>query len=290
MLYDFAVVGGDRRLFYLAKFLQENGFTVVGFGLTEFENDFFKIKKMKNLNEALKFSKNWILPIPVSRDGIFLNCSGEFKLKIELKTILKLVNYRVGIFGGSFSANFFNMLKQCANFVYDYLENESFAVFNASLTAEAAVAQAVLKSAVDFNSSRCLILGFGRCGKLLALKLKNLCFKVVVCMRNETEMAWARAFGFDVLNLESLFSAENGLNLQQFNLIFNTIPKKILSGSLLKKLNSEVYVFDITSNGIDCEEFKKNSINAFVSLQIPGKFKFKSAAEQLAILTIKNLK
>ena len=33
LIYDFAVVGGDRRLFYLANFLEEKNFKVVGFGL-----------------------------------------------------------------------------------------------------------------------------------------------------------------------------------------------------------------------------------------------------------------
>lgn len=288
LIYDFAVVGGDRRLFYLANFLEEKNFKVVGFGLVNLKNEAYKFSVASSLNEALLNSKNWVLPLPVSRDGVFLNFSNEKAgSRVELSELLKLAKKSTGIFGGGFSSNFFSALNCRTNFIYDFLKNESFAVFNAGLTAQAAVAQAVLKSAVDCGSRCCLVLGFGRCGKLLALKLKSFCSRVVVCMRNETEMAWARALGLEVLKLSNF---ENGLNLKQFNFIFNTIPKKLLTGPLLEKLNQEVFIFDITPNGLDQTELKEKSINFLISLQIPGLFKFKSAAKHLANLIVKVLK
>ena len=44
MSYDFAVVGGDRRFFYLAQFLKNKKFKVIGFNLFNFENEKFLIK------------------------------------------------------------------------------------------------------------------------------------------------------------------------------------------------------------------------------------------------------
>ena len=209
MKYDFAVVGGDKRLFYLAKFLVKKKFKVVGLGLSKLKNENCEFHFSSSWSQMLSNSRNWVLPVPVSRDGVFLNCSDEPSLRFKLDELVSLVKNNIGIFGGAFSPDFFSVLSSRAGFIYDYLKNESFAVFNASLTAQAAVAQALLKSPVDFMSRRCLVLGFGRCGKLLALKLKSFCRKVVVCMRNELEMAWANAFGFEVLKLSDL---ENGFN------------------------------------------------------------------------------
>lgn len=287
LLFDFAVVGGDRRFFYLAKFLKSKNFNVIGFNLANLTKEVCGVEAASSLKQALLYSKNWILPIPVSRNGVFLNFSDEFGSQFRIKELLGLVKKSTGVFGGSFSLDFFSELKKRAKFVYDYLENESFAVFNAGLTAQAAVAQAVLKNSTDFRTSSCLVLGFGRCGKLLALRLKGLCGEVVVSTHNEIEMAWARALGFRVVNLSDL---KKGLNLKRFGIIFNTIPSRVLSGVLLERLNKEVFVFDITQNGIDCEEFKKKSIDVFVSLQIPGKFKFKPSAEYLSNLTLEVLK
>lgn len=288
MSYDFAVVGGDRRFFYLAQFLKNKKFKVIGFNLFNFENEICEFEVATSLQEALMSAKNWVLPIPVSRDGIFLNVEKKVSAKLKISEILSLARKEVGVFGGAFSNCLHANFKKRVKFIYDYLESESFAVFNAGLTAQAAIAQAVLKSSFNFNSSCCLVLGFGRCGKLLALELKKLCFKVVVCTRNEIQLAWARALGFEAFNLACLGSGKP-TNLKQFNLIFNTIPKKILSGSILDSLNEEVFIFDITPNGIDSKELEKKSINFFVSLQIPGKFKPKPSAEYLSNLVVEFL-
>lgn len=284
LLNDFAVVGGDRRFFCLAKLLCSRNFNVVGFALDIPKDEDFSFKMVNSLKKAIKTSKNLIFPIPFSRDGVLINSSIK-NSDLKIRTFLKCLKKNNVVFAGNFDSSVSNEIKKRAGFVFDYLQDKEFAILNACLTAEAAIAQAVLKSPFSLHFSSCLVLGFGRCGKTIALKLKGLCKNVVVAVSGEVNRAWAVAMGFDVLSLNDLET-----HLSKFNFVFNTIPARILSGSLLKNFNSKVFVLDITQDGIDLNEFKKNLINAETSLQIPGKFKFEEAAKILADLTIKVLK
>lgn len=279
MLNDFAVVGGDRRLFYLAKYLHKKNFKVVGFNLSILKNDKFNFKILNSLEQVISSSKNIVGPIPFSRDENLINC--DCSSNIPIKSFLNCLSKKNSVLAGNLSKNILNNLEKQVNFVYDYFKNENFAVFNAMLTVEAAIAQIILNNANSLQFCNCLILGFGRCGKLLALKLKQFCKNIIVCTRNKLELSWAAALGLQILNLDFLES-----RLNEFNLIVNTIPVNVFKGKLLNKLKCDVFVFDITANGIDESEFEKASIKFAVSLQIPGKFKYKASAKYLADLLI----
>ncbi len=283
LVYDFAVIGGDERLFYLANLLNKKKYSVIGHNVFKCKTENISFKKTNSFEKAILSAKNLIFPIPFSRDNIFIN-SKHSKKKLEIETLFKNLNKKIEnqlIFGGSFTNEIKTKFNNLNVKFFDYMQNENFVVLNASLTAEAAIAQAILKKPIDLNSSKCLILGFGRCGKLLAIKLKNLCNQITIAARSERDTAWAKALGFNFINLKKL-----GKNLNEFNIVFNTIPFKILTNNLLSKLNKSAFVFDITPNGIDLDEFKKLKIQAEVSLQIPGKFKFKAAAENLEKLIL----
>ena len=58
---SFAVIGGDKRMIYCAKALEEDGFDVYTAG-TGLEND-------KAPQEALQLADAVILPVPASRDN-----------------------------------------------------------------------------------------------------------------------------------------------------------------------------------------------------------------------------
>ncbi len=284
LLNDFAVVGGDRRFFCLAKLLYSRNFNVIGFALDVPKNEEFSFEMATSIKKAITTSKNLILPVPFSRDGVFINSLVE-NSDLKIRTFLKYLKKNNVVLAGELDSNVLNEIKKRAGFVFNYFQDEEFAVLNACLTAEAAIAQAILKSPFGLHFSSCLVLGFGRCGKTIALKLKGLCKNVVVAAHSDVQKAWAVAMGFDVLSLNDL-----EIHLSKFNFVFNTIPARILSGSLLNNFSPKVFVFNIVQDGIDLNEFKKSSINAETSLQIPGKFKFEAAAKILADLTIKVLK
>ena len=61
------------------------------------------------------------------------------------------------------------------------MKDESIAVFNAVATAEGAILEAMLHKQTNIHHSRTLVLGYGRCGKVLSEKLKGLSAHVTVC-------------------------------------------------------------------------------------------------------------
>ena len=274
--FDFFIAGEDKRLAYMANFLAYRNFKVLAYNLDcKILNR--KIKRTNSMKCALKNSKNIIFPIPFTKNSIHLNCKNK---KIFIDEILKNLTSENRVFGGKIPKKFLEICKEKNIFVYDYLINKKFVVFNSILTAEAAVASAILKNPKDMHFSNCLVLGFGNCGKLICNKLKNLCFNVFVCVEDELEKAWAKAYGFLTFKLDLL-----AFKIEKFNYIFNTIPKDVFCKDVLANLNENALILDIAkplAKGKECLNF--NYISG-----IPGKFKAKSSAEVLVDLTLKKI-
>lgn len=274
--FDFFIIGKDKRLAYMANFLAYKNFKVLTYDLDcNVLNK--KIKRANSMKCALKNSKNIICPIPFTKDFVHLNSNNK---KISIKEITDNLTYENRVFGGKMPKKFLDVCKEKNIFVYDYLENKKFVVLNSILTAEAAIASAILKNPKDMHFSNCLVLGFGNCGKLICNKLKNLCFNVFVCVEDELEKAWAKAYGFLTFKLDSL-----SFKIERFNYIFNTIPKDVFCKEVLANLNKNALILDIAkplAKGKECANF--NYISG-----IPGKFKAKSSAEILVDLTLKKI-
>ena len=280
-MFDFFIVGGDKRLSHMANLLAYKNFKVLAYDL-DGENFNENVKQVNSIKFALKNSKNIIAPIPFSKDFTYLNSKNK---KIHIEEILCNLKNHNKLFGGGFNNKILNFCEKKNFFIYDYLKNEKFVINNSINTAEAVVEKAILKNPVNMHFSKCLILGFGHCGKIIAKKLENLCSKVFVCVNNEMEKEWAKALGFSVFGLDSL-----SFKIEKFNYIFNTIPKKIFNCDLLDNLNKYALILDITKFGADKKECEKNLINYEYIPGIPGKFKFISSAEFLTDVTLKIIK
>ncbi len=278
MIFDFFIVGGDDRFSYMANLLAYKNFNVLGYHLNDkILND--NIKQTNSIKFALKNSKNIVCSIPFTKDNIFLYSNDR---KIYIKDFLCYVSKENRLFGGCFPDSF---LKFCADkqiFVYDYLKNKKFVVENSISTAEAAIANAILQNAVNMHYSDCLVLGFGNCGKIICNKLKNLCSNVFVCVDDDFQKAWAKAYGYYVFGLDSL-----RFNVEKFDYFFNTIPKKIFCVEILKNLKKYASILDLTGVGANVTECEKMSLNFRYISGIPGKFKYVSSAKILTDVTLK---
>lgn len=276
MKFDFFIIGKDKRLAYMANFLTYKNFKVLTYD-SDCKVLNKKIKRANSMKNALKNSKNIICPIPFTKDFININSCNK---KIYINEILENLSYKNIVFGGKIPKKFSNICKEKNIFVYDYLNNKKFVVFNSILTAEAAVASAILKNPKDMHFSNCLVLGFGNCGKLISNKLKNLCSNIFVCVEDELESAWAKAYGFLTFKLDSLM-----FKIEKFNYIFNTIPKNVFCKEVLANLNEDALILDIAKP----LEKKEKNVNFNYISGIPGKFKAKSSAEILVDLTLKKI-
>lgn len=238
----------DARQGYLAKKLMEDGSTVV---LCE---EF--CPKMEEYDIIL-------LPV-ILKD-------------LDLEKVTEQLVEGQKVFGGNIPKDFWNICVKKGVHCYDYMKEESIAVKNAIATAEGAVAEAISLSDENLHNSRSLVLGYGRCGRILADKLQGMKSLVTVLEKDEIKKAAAKAYGFSVLECEEEI-AKGG-----YRYLFHTAPGLRLYKEQLKELGRNTTIIDITSGkgGVDYEYCKEHGIRAKLCSGLPGKYAPKTSAEIL---------
>lgn len=165
--------------------------------------------------------------------------------------------------------------------VVEYMKSNSVAYKNAIATAEGAISEAIRISDINLHGSRVLVTGYGRCGEILANKLRGLNCQVTVMDRKQEKRAKAQAYGFDTLDFDIKQLTKK--DSKTFGFVFNTVPKLVLDQSMLSCFSNDVCMIDIASKpgGIDYNYCKKNGINAVLLPGLPGKYAPKTSAEIL---------
>lgn len=246
------ICGGDKRQRYMYEYMREKGLDVDTFGL--FYNDLEYIEDIKNYDVV-------ILPLPVTKDGIYLNC----ERKVKLEDIFGILSKSQTVLGGMYDG------------IIDYSKCEKFQMRNALPTAEGAIAVAMDNTHITINGSRCAVFGYGRIGKILADMLKKLGADVTVYARNEKDLALAEIFGFGSKNINFVE------NLSDFDMIFNTVPKIIVDSEALGTTKKDVLLVELASKpyGIDLDAAEKLDRKCIVASGLPGKTAPKSAGKIL---------
>lgn len=290
MGYNFFIIGGDKRILYLAQDLKEEKNNIKLYGFDKlfdneeiFEDDDFKMAK--SLNEI---DKNDIIisAFPMSFDGesIYAPFAKEDKIiKLdELEKILKDKNHILfaGKIPDKIKKQNENKKEQTENQtgIYDFYDDEKITILSTISTAEGAIAKAIEETEISLDGANVLVLGFGRVGKMLANKLYAMNANVYVEARKERDLAWIRALGYNSIPLTKLNE-----NLCKMDIIFNTVPAMILDKEKLILLNRKILIIDLASKpgGVDFETCKKMKFNASLYSGIPGKVAPRTVATYL---------
>lgn len=262
----FSIIGGDRRNLFLANILAKDGYNVSTYGI-ESDELIKKVSKKSSLEEAVETSDFLIGPLPCSLDGETINCMYSDE-KIYLKDIFKLMNKNQLFFAGFINEK----VKQAAHtynvFITDYFEREELAVLNCIPTAEGAIQIAMEELPVTIHGSNCLVLGFGRVGKILSRMLYGIGANVSVEARKHSDLAWVKSLGYEGIHLNDLEA-----NIGHFDIIFNTIPALVLNTHILKEVKKDCLVIDLASKpgGVDFEAAKELGVKTNWALSLPGK-------------------
>lgn len=196
---------------------------------------------------------------------------------LDLETISKQLKEGQKVFGGNLPEDFKNACTEKGVRCYDYMKEESIAIRNAVAAAEGAIAEAVTLSEENLHNNKSLVIGYGRCGRILADKLQGMKSRVTVLEEDETKKATAESCGFSVLDgIEDISKGE-------YTYLFNTVPKLLLNRGRLKELKRNAVIIDIASGkgGVDYEYCKERGIRAKLCGGLPGKYAPKSSAEIL---------
>lgn len=281
--FDAAVIGGDRRTAYMVLFLEKRGYRIICYGTQMVEGT--RRETANSLREAVESAQNVIGGIPLLKNGKLWGGADLKEEDRDTQVLFQALSKGQRLFAGVIPEALAGECEKKGVICHDYMKEETIAVFNAVATAEGAIAQAISNKDTNLHGSRVLVLGYGRCGRVLCEKLKGLSARVTVCTRNPEEGAWARAMGIERMDFPAPGSEKEKLNL--FDYVFTTVPAVILKEAELEKMNREALIIDIASGpgGVDYEAADRIGIKALQCLGLPGRYAPKTSADCLAEFT-----
>lgn len=169
-----------------------------------------------------------------------------------------LLNHTIPVFAGNIRADN----------VFDYTKNEGFALQNAYLTAESALALAIQESDGSLINASVLITGYGRIAKALQELLTPLTKRITICARNREALTLAACRGAETVPLRQLAAHLNK------DYIFNTIPHPVFNAPEITAMKKDTLLMDLASfpGGVDRHMAKAKGIRLLEARGLPAKY------------------
>lgn len=260
------VVGGDLRQVCLARLLAEDGHSVSVYAL---ERQTFSdpITVLHDPKVQFAPAKAIVLPMPVAKDSTYLNAPLS-NASHRLRTIFDAIPSGKTVLCGAASPAIFAYAQTNHLRLIDYLKREELAVRNAVPTAEGALQIAMEELLITLHGAKALVIGFGRIGRQLARKLQALGADTTVSARSHASFAQIWAEGFSVLDTRALTG-----HLQPFDVIFNTVPARVIGAAELAEISADCLLIDLASKpgGIDFASAEVLERKVIWALSLPGK-------------------
>ncbi len=260
------MLGGDTRQKYLTEMLREEGLEAT---------HLFGEKEISNADLSLIFPSvdTVVFPVPTSRDSVTLNaplCGRS----VVLSDILPLCRGKTVLFGGM-TDSVKALAEQNGIDPVDYFAREELTVMNAVATAEGALELAMHSTDHTIHGSRCLVIGYGRIGKVLAKMLDSLGAVVSASARKERDLAWIRAVGLDAVRTENVADV-----LEDCDIVFNTVPQRVMGIKQLACCKKGAVLIELASapGGFDTTTAMRLGLNVIDARGLPGKVAPLSAA------------
>lgn len=272
MINTFGVIGGDERMKYLAQSIAADGYPVCVCGLEKLGT--CRGAAECDLPQLAAKSSVILLPLPATKDGLFLNApyaENEIRLDDDFarffmhKTVCGGMLQRL-----TASSSLWREIEP-----EDYYRREELAVGNAIPTAEGAVGIAIREYPGTINGAKCLITGFGRIGKNLAIILRGMGAEVFCAARKKADLMQMRAFGVQPLTYREIS--------RRFDLIFNTVPAKVLTSPVLMQQTRDTLIIELASapGGTDLKRAEELHLHVIDAPSLPGRVAPKTAAEYI---------
>ena len=278
------IIGGDSRTLEVIRILRQKGMEVAVWGIDAKYIDSFAV--CDTFENAVDNADVVVLPTPPSEDEVRVNCplfSNESGVKIH--KLLEVMPENAVLLGGRVSPRIKDLASKRNVKCYDYFNTEELLIKNAVPTAEGAIGIAVDKMPKTIFNSKIAIIGFGRIGEALAIRLNALGAKVSVFARKGISIAQAESKGLNGVKIEfnngvsSLSKLASG-----FDLIYNTVPYWLITEEIIADIPKSTLVVDLASapGGVDLVAAKKYNLNLIHALSLPSKTAPVSAGEYMA--------
>lgn len=268
--YQYAVIGGDMRQKILFEKLSKDYKACVYYGVNELLCD-----EAESLEIAMTQAKTLLLPIPMCK-GEQLNIQQD--KQISKSMLLEYIQNGQYIFGGCIPEDWKELAEEKGAKCFDYMKEKTIAIYNSIATAEGTIAEMIRTYPKNLHGEKVLVLGFGTCAKTLASKLKAFDMNVTIAARNEQALMEAYVYGYETVPLELLDEV-----IDEYPLIVNTIPARVLSQKTLERMKKQAVLYEIASMpySFSEEEAKKVEITYYICPALPAKYAPVSSAEML---------
>lgn len=267
----FAIIGGDYRYKLLKELLEKDGYIASIYGNVYSEST-------DSPDSCILDSKAVIAPIPITKNHDTINMSENFKISID-ELFNSMVTHNVNILiGGVISSKFQERASLMDITTIDIFSREEVAINNAIPTAEGAIMTAIQESDKVLFKSKVLVIGFGRCGKVLSNMLNGIGANVSVTYRKKSDEAYINSISCTPVSIKDFDRA-----LSEYDFIFNTAPAQVLNKEVLKRIRKDTVIIDIAQapGGIDYNYARKLNLKALYCPGLPGRVAPYSAAEIL---------
>ncbi len=277
MRRTYGILGGDMRFGVVASQLADDGNTVWVWGQNH-HLDIGHARHTEHLSEAMESSDVIVLPIPaLSAEGLLnLPLSEE---QLDVVDVLKNMNSNQILAGGLLPSWLVDLANKRGISVVDYGKREDFITANAVPTAEGAIGIALRELKQTLWDSNCIVLGYGRVGKILSQRLYPLCKELTVAARKPQDISMISAMGYHAVDYSNWADA-----LKNAQVVFNTVPSMLLSADVLRLLPSKALIVDLASRpgGTDFKAAEACGIKTVWALSLPGKTAPYSAGKIIA--------
>ena len=193
----YAIVGGDARSAQLAAMLAQDGHRVCAFALEK--ADVGEAVKTGCLQGCVYGADCVVLPVPAESGGLLNTPLSDNVLRMS-EVMGALWTGQILIAGRLSDASAAQGLRAGVH-MEDVMLRPEFLMGNAALTAECAIARLIDESDRALMDSAVLVCGWGRIGRLLALRLAALGAAVTVAARSRTARAEAAALGLGSVDI-----------------------------------------------------------------------------------------
>ncbi len=242
------VCGGDKRYLKAYQLFSRRGYEAL----------YTNCEKLRGINDADII----VLPIPsFDRDG---NLTGS---DYTIYDFLGMVKSGTVIFAGKVPSIIKRIAAEYKVQLYDYTDNEEFNILNAVSTAEGAILTALEKTFNTISHSNYTVLGYGRIGRALSMRLKALGGNVTVGARSAAARATAISDAVKADTIENALKNENNAHV-----IFNTVPAPIITEENISQIQN-CLIIDLASIPGGLTERAKYTVgeNFIHALSLPGK-------------------
>lgn len=271
--------GGDRRLIYCASFFAADGFDCRVWRGETADSD--GVTRIRELRQNCDGAEALILPIPAFTSSGKLICAGEERGCVDCEYIFKAVQPDTKIFGGKFADIVKRVAAEYNHEVCDYSLREEFSLMNAVPTAEAAVSIAMNRLSKTLWNSKIAVLGYGRIGRALSMRVHALGARVTVAARSASARAAAESDGMKSVELSAWLDSP-----EECSICFNTVPCQIVHDECAAAAGNTVFV-DLASapGGFTDEARSMLGDRLITALSLPGKY-FPETAGRIIYRTV----